>query len=89
MKKIILISTLTLLSQITFAVDCKKGQIVRKVEVNYEVEGKKAPCSVKYTKEDGTEKILFTAKAEEGYCEKKSANFIEKMKVLGFDCAAN
>lgn len=89
MKHLMLVVSLSLLSQASFAVDCKNGNTVRKVEVVYETEGKKVPCSVKYTKEDGSEKTLFTAKGEEGFCEKKSTEFMEKIKSMGWECAAN
>lgn len=89
MKKLVLAAALTFVSQISFASVCKHGNAVRKVEVVYEVADKKTPCSVKYTKEDGTDKTLFSAKAEEGYCEKKSTEFMDKMKTMGWECAAN
>lgn len=89
MTKIFLAIALTFIAQTSFGAECKQGKSVRKVDIVYEAEGKKAPCSVKYTKEDGTEKTLFTAKAEEGYCEKKSAEFMEKMKTNGWVCESD
>jgi len=89
MKKIILAATLMTVAQVSFASECKQGKSVRKVDIVYEAEGKKAPCSVKYTKEDGSEKTLYTAKAEEGYCEKKSAEFMDKMKASGWVCESD
>ncbi|MBC7467221.1 MAG: hypothetical protein H7256_14620 [Bdellovibrio sp.] len=89
MNKLVLMTALTMISQVSFAAECKNGKSVRKVDIVYEAEGKKAPCSVKYTKEDGTEKTLFTAKAEEGYCEKKSTEFMDKMKTNGWVCESD
>ena len=89
MLKLTVIAALTLLSQISFADECKQGKSVRKVDIVYEAEGKKAPCSVKYTKEDASEKTLFTAKAEEGYCEKKASEFMAKLKTNGWECTSD
>lgn len=89
MKNLLLSLVLFVISQVSSAVECKSGTTVRKVDIVYETEGKKVPCSVKYTKEDGIDKILFSAKAEEGYCEKKSEAFQQKLKTMGWDCAAN
>lgn len=66
---------------------CKSGKIERKVTIHALEEGKKAPCEVKYLKENGEEKVLFSAKNDEAYCSTKAHEFIASLKAKGFDCA--
>jgi hypothetical protein len=67
---------------------CKKGGVERLVTIAYAEAGKKAPCEVKYKRDaEAEEKTIYQARAEEGFCEKKAQEFIEKLKGLGFECA--
>lgn len=65
---------------------CKSGKLERKVTVVELETGKKAPCEVKYTKENGEEKILYSAKADESYCDLKAHEFMGKLKEWGWEC---
>jgi len=65
---------------------CKSGSIERSVEIVFEDSTKKVPCQVKYTKEGGVEKILYSAQNKEGYCEEKAVEFVGKLTESGFSC---
>ncbi|HRK07265.1 MAG TPA: hypothetical protein PLZ57_05810 [Pseudobdellovibrionaceae bacterium] len=66
---------------------CKSqsGQEVREIRIKSLESGKKVPCEVVYKKADG-EKVIYSAQAQEGYCEMKATEFSEKLTGLGFDC---
>lgn len=66
---------------------CKSqsGQEVREIRIKSLEAGKKVPCEVVYKKADG-EKVIYSAQAQEGYCEMKATEFSEKLTGLGFDC---
>jgi len=66
---------------------CKSqsGQEVREIRTKSLEAGKKVPCEVVYKKADG-EKVIYSAQAQEGYCEMKATEFSEKLTGLGFDC---
>lgn len=63
---------------------CTQGSMERKIEVFY-LETGKVPCEVRYTK-GGETQVLWSAQAEEGYCEAKAAEFVEKQKGWGWEC---
>jgi hypothetical protein len=63
---------------------CTHGGMERKIEVVY-LETGKVPCEVRYTKYGDT-RILWSAQAEEGYCEAKAAEFVEKQRGWGWEC---
>lgn len=63
---------------------CTQGSMERKIEVVY-LEAGKVPCEVRYTK-DGETQVLWSAQAEEGYCEAKAAEFVEKQRGWGWEC---
>lgn len=63
---------------------CTQAGMERKIEVVYPGAGK-VPCEVRYTK-DGTTEVLWNAQAEEGYCEARAAEFVEKQRRWGWDC---
>ena len=70
---------------------CSMNNLTRTVSVAYENAGAKVPCKVNYNKESeapGATQVLFSASAEEGYCEKKMEEFIEKLKTNGWSCNA-
>lgn len=93
MKTVLIITTLGVLaSAMVFAAEgehkCTSGNAERKITIVYPEAGKKTPCEVKYLREGASEeKILFSAKNEEGYCDTKAHEFIEKLKGLGWQCA--
>lgn len=75
-------------SQIAFAETasvCTQGGMERRVEVVY-LSADTVPCEVRYTKNGNTE-VLWSAQAEEGYCEVKAIQFVEKLKGWGWECA--
>lgn len=57
----------------------------RVIELSYLSEDKAVPCEVKYTKGSDS-KVLWSAQAEEGYCEAKLAAFVEKQTSWGWQC---
>lgn len=63
---------------------CTQGSMERKVEVVY-LETGTVPCEVRYTKNGATE-VLWSARAEEGYCEARAAEFVEKQRSWGWEC---
>ncbi len=63
---------------------CTNGGMERVIEVAY-LDSGTAPCEVRYTK-DGITKILWNAEAEEGYCDFKAENFVEKHRNWGWQC---
>lgn len=66
---------------------CKHGKSERTVEVTYADAGKKVPCEVKYDRGDGAPaKTIFSAAIEEGFCEKKAADFADKLKGMSYEC---
>jgi hypothetical protein len=70
---------------------CSMNNLTRSVSVAYENAGAKVPCKVNYNKESeapGATQVLFSAAAEEGYCEKKMEEFVEKLKGNGWTCNA-
>jgi hypothetical protein len=63
---------------------CTHGDAERRIEVAYPEAGK-VPCEVRYTKNGATE-VLWNAHAEEGYCEARAAEFVEKQRGWGWEC---
>lgn len=65
---------------------CLYGNAERKITVVYDYPGQAVPCSVTYEKGDGIQ-TLWNAQNEAGYCEMKAAEFVEKQRGWGWDCA--
>lgn len=91
MKKALLMTSCLMagISTSALAIDnqttiCTHGDSTRKIEVVYTTENN-VPCSVEYTKAEGT-KTLWSAANKEGYCENKAAEFVEKQKGWGWSC---
>jgi hypothetical protein len=63
---------------------CTSGDMERRIEVIYLGAGT-VPCEVRYTKNGNTE-VLWSAQAEEGYCEAKVSEFVEKQRGWGWEC---
>lgn len=68
---------------------CTMDKAKRTVRVTYEKEGAKVPCKVNYVRDTSTgeEKVLYSAAAQEGYCEQKAGEFVEKLKSTGWSCS--
>jgi len=87
MKQLIILAALS--SASAFAADdqvtvCKFGESERKISIVYPQQTQ-VPCEVQYTK-NGESQVLWSARAETGYCEEKAAAFIEKQKNWGWEC---
>lgn len=63
---------------------CTQGGMERKIEVIYPDTGT-VPCEVHYTKHGNTQ-VLWSAQVEEGYCEAKAIEFVEKLRGWGWEC---
>jgi hypothetical protein len=69
---------------------CTNGDLVRRVEILYEP-GRAVPCEVQYYKDTeapGSSQILWRAQNESGYCESKTAAFIEQLESQGWSCGS-
>jgi|LGOV01.1.fsa_nt_gb hypothetical protein len=64
---------------------CTSGNMERKIEV-VSLRTGTVPCEVRYTKNGSTE-VLWSAQAEEGYCEAKALEFVEKQRGWGWECS--
>jgi len=67
---------------------CTHGDLQRRIEILYEP-GMAVPCEVHYFKDTeapGERQVLWRALNEQGYCERKTAEFISKLKGLGWNC---
>lgn len=85
----ILFSLCSMFSSHLFAQDeyvCLKEEVERKISVVYISPTSTVPCEVVYEKPSGTQ-TLWTAQSEEGFCESKAAELVEKQKSWGWDCA--
>ena len=70
---------------------CTHGNLQRRVEIVAEPD-LTVPCEVHYYKdtEAGDERqVLWRAMNEEGYCERKSREFVAKLHNLGWTCGAD
>ena len=70
---------------------CTHGELQRRVEVLYET-GMTFPCEVHYYKDTeapGESQVLWRAMNEAGYCERKTEDFITKLRGLGWNCGAS
>ena len=76
-----LFATPVLASSTTCTLDSQE----RVISVVYLVEGQKVPCEVEYKKNGATE-TPWSAQNEEGYCEEKAKELVEKQLSWGWDC---
>ena len=83
----------TLVPASTLAADnyrCTNGSLERRVEIFYEP-GRAVPCEVHYYKDTeapGERQVLWRAQNESGYCESKTAAFVEQLESQGWDCGS-
>jgi len=69
---------------------CSYGELQRRVEILTEP-GVSVPCEVHYYKDTeapGERQVLWSATGEEGYCERKTEEFIVKLQGWGWSCSA-
>lgn len=68
---------------------CTNGSLERLVELKPDNPGEAVPCSIVYTKptEGVGEQVLWRAENEEGYCEARFEEFVEKLSGWGWSCA--
>ncbi len=67
---------------------CSYGDLQRRVEILYET-GVTVPCEVHYYKDTeapGERQVLWRALNETGYCERKTEEFIAKLRETGWKC---
>ena len=67
---------------------CSYGELQRRVEILTEP-GVTVPCEVHYYKDTetpGEKLVLWSASAQEGYCESKTEEFIANLEGWGWDC---
>ncbi len=71
-------------------VQCSQGNLVRSIEVVYEVPDQAVPCEVIYNKSQEGAGIhsLWRASNEAGYCESQASAFVDKLRAMGWDCIA-
>ena len=77
-----------LLAQESSGYECSADELTRRVEVFYET-GVTVPCEVHYyrdTEMPGERQVLWRAQNEEGYCEARAAEFVEKLRGMGWTC---
>jgi hypothetical protein len=68
---------------------CELRGNVRRVEIQYTDSTSAIPCVVMYykdTESPGTERVLWSATNEVGYCETKAQEFVEKLENWGWNC---
>ena len=77
-------------SQDATGYQCALDEVTRRVEIYYET-GSTVPCEVQYFKDTempGEREVLWRAQNEEGYCEARAAEFVEKLRGMGWTCWA-
>ena len=67
---------------------CQQAELTRQVVVFYPEAPSLLPCKVYYSKPDENvlPRALWEAENTQDYCELKAAEFIEKLKLLGWRC---
>jgi len=88
MKKLVLLLSALIFSQVSFAQDytCTQGSAVRHISVEHE-EGQELPCQVKYDKPDqATVEYPWNADSTPGYCEEKAEYLASRLESFGWQC---
>jgi hypothetical protein len=67
---------------------CQQAELTRQVLVFYPEAPARLPCKVIYAKptENVLPRALWEAENKQNYCERKAAEFIEKLSSLGWRC---
>ena len=70
------------------AAECSYGELTRTIDIVYSNPGQPLPCEVLYDKPtEGGVQTLYRAMHEAGYCEDRTAEFIDKLRGLGWQCS--
>jgi len=72
----------------TTSYQCTNGDLTRRVEILTDP-GVTVPCEVHYHKDTeapGERQVLWSATAEIGYCERKTEEFVAKLRGWGWEC---
>ena len=93
MKKMLITIAVLLLPALLLAQEqskyqCSIDEVIRRVEVVYET-GVTVPCEVHYYKDTempGEREVLWRALNEEGYCEARATEFVERLRGMGWTC---
>ena len=93
MKRFLLFIVCFLMPLATFAQDvtnyrCALDELTRRVEILSEP-GVRVPCEVHYYKDTempGEDQVLWSAQNEAGYCEDRAAEFVERLRGMGWTC---
>jgi len=67
---------------------CTFGDLTRRIEIVRET-GVLVPCEVHYYKDTeapGEQQVLWRAQTEEGFCDARASEFVEKLVDWGWDC---
>ena len=70
--------------------ECTLGDLTRRVVIMSEP-GVSVPCEVHYYKDTeapGESQVLWSAQAQEGFCEEKAAGFVAQLEGWGWNCGA-
>lgn len=68
---------------------CVNGALERRVEIVYEQPEAPVPCEVRYSKlteQPGQTQTLWSANNQEGYCESKTDEFLQRLQWWGWIC---
>lgn len=70
---------------------CHQGKLTRNVTVFYPEEPARLPCEVFYSKptENVMPRATWNSQHEAGYCERKAAAFVDKLRSLGWQCSTD
>jgi hypothetical protein len=70
---------------------CQKTELTREVLIFYPEAPARLPCKVFYSrpKENVLPRVLWEAKNTQNYCERKAAEFIEKLRSSGWRCLSD
>jgi hypothetical protein len=70
---------------------CRRGDLVRRVEVRFADSADRLPCEVVYWKDDeapGQPQPLWSAEREAGFCSEKAREMVARLESAGWACAA-
>ena len=85
---VLTLSPALLFAQDAVRYECSIDEVTRRVEVLSEP-GVSVPCEVHYykvTEVPGEDLVLWSAQNEAGYCEARAAEFVEKLRSMGWTC---
>ena len=70
---------------------CQQGELTRQVVVFYPEAPAQLPCEVFYAKptENILPRALWKATNKQNYCEHKAAEFVDKLRSMGWNCSSD